>query len=399
MNKILLKNCRLIPELTEGYDNHEGNVLISDGKIESIVPLDAPIPEGAEVIDIAGKTLLPGFIDLHTHLYFMHQNIPGLAATSPVQSVFDCISNVQTKLSYGYTTLRDCGSTYNTAIATRDAVNSGVVQGPRILASGRCITPTTRGNDDFGSLYCEIDDPAQAHRVVRRELAMGADFIKYMATGAVLNPGGIPGDLITTREELKALVDAANELHSYVGAHCHGKEAIILCAECGVKTIEHATYVDQECIDRIHELGDASALIPTFAIVYELSEGIIGGISPRVSYLINEVKKNMLEGCALAYKQGVPMGWGTDIDLEGFLIAPFLEFQARRDMGLTNLQMLRQATIDSAKIVGLDEVCGTIKAGKDADLIVLAGKPDENYDDLTKKPELVFARGKQFVGA
>ena len=125
-------------------------------------------------------------------------------------------------------------------------------------------------------------------------------------------------------------------------------------------------------------------------------EDLVPGITPRVKSLMHGVVDGMLAGNALAYAQGVTMGWGTDIDLEGFKLSPFLEFKARRDMGLTNLQMLRQATIESARIVGLDQVCGTIKAGKDADLIVLAGKPDESYADLTTKPEMVFARGKLF---
>lgn len=397
MYDFILKNCRLIPELTEGFEQPMGHVVLEGSTIHSILPItDAALPEAKEIIDLEGKTLLPGFIDLHTHLYFTHEDINALAIKSAAQSTYDCIDCAQTKLAYGYTTLRDCGSTYNTAIETRDAIARGVIQGPRVLAAGRCITPTTRGNDAFGPLYCEFDDPAQARRIVRKELAMGADFIKYMATGSVLNPGGIPGEAITTRAELQALVEAATELHSYVGAHCHGKDAILLCADCGVKTIEHASYIDQECIDRIQELGNKSAIIPTFAIVYEILEDLVAGITPRVKALIGNVVEGMLKGNALAYKQGITMGWGTDIDLEGFKLAPFLEFKARRDMGLTNLQMLRQATIESARIVGLDSVCGTIKAGKDADLIVLGGKPEESYADLAAKPEMVFARGKRF---
>lgn len=398
MSKIVLKNSRLIPELVEGYEKSFANVVLENQKIQAILSQDEPLPADAKAVDLDGKTLLPGFFDLHTHLYFKSEDIPALAEADAVDSTFDSIESAQKKLSYGYTTLRDCGSTFNTAIKTRDAIERGVIAGPRILAAGRCITPTTRGNEAFGPLYREFDNPAEARQVVRKEMAYGADFIKYMATGSVLNPGGIPGDVITTREELQALVDAAAELHTYVGAHCHGKQAIMLCAECGVKTIEHATYLDQECIDKIHEMGDNSAIIPTLAITYELRDGIVGGVTPRVKAMISGVIDSMLANSALAYKQGIKMGWGSDIDLEGFLIAPFLEFQARRDMGLTNIQMLRQITIESARIAGLDDVCGTIKVGKDADLVVLSGKPEEEYADLTKKPDMVFARGKLFVG-
>lgn len=393
---LALKNCRLVKELTEGYDCAKGTVLLDGTSITAILSPDAEIPKEAGVIDLNGKTLLPGFFDLHTHLYFKKEDIYSLAATPVAESVFDCIESAQAKLAYGYTTLRDCGSTHNTAIATRDAIARGVIAGPRILASGRCVTPTTNGNDVFGALYQEIDAPEQARRIVRKEISHGADFIKYMATGAVLNPGGIPGDVITTCAELQAVVKAAKELHTYVACHCHGKEGILLCARCGVKTIEHATYVDQECIDSILEIG-TSALVPTFAITYEIRDEIVGGITPRVKQLINEVIDNMLANNANAYRQGVPMGWGTDIDLEGFRLAPFLEFQARRDMGMTPLEMLKQATIDSARIVGLDSVTGSIKVGKTADLIVLPGRPDENYADLTTKPEMVFARGMQFA--
>lgn len=119
---LVLKNCRLVGALTKGYNRPVGNVLLDGASIAAIVPPDSEVPKEADVIDLEGKTLLPGLFDLHTHLYFKKEDIYALAATPAAEATFDCIESAQAKLAYGYTTLRDCGSTYNTAIATRDGL-------------------------------------------------------------------------------------------------------------------------------------------------------------------------------------------------------------------------------------------------------------------------------------
>ncbi len=398
---ILLKNCRLVPFLTEGYEGNSADVVLSGKRIESIcAPGTLPADEGAfdEVLDLAGKTLLPGFIDLHTHLYFRHEDIPALAADPPAVVTMNSVVYAQDKLRYGYTTLRDCGCSDGAAFAVRDSVRAGEIEGPRIIAPGRCITPSTRGNDAFGRLYCEFDDPAQAMGVVRREVAAGAEFIKYMATGAVLNPGGDPNMAITTREETQALVDAAASLGTYVAAHCHGTHGMKYCIETGVRSIEHATYIDRECIDLILRYGGRTFLVPTLAIVWALRDGIVGAIPDEVKQKIDVVSQQILVNIRRAYDAGVRLGWGTDIDRDAFLKAPFLEFSARSEMGFDCRTLLLQATAESAELLGMGETIGTVRAGKTADLVVLDGKPDENLRDLCRRPVFVFAEGRRFHG-
>lgn len=394
---ILLKNCRLVKELTEDFAGEMADVLLDQGKIRRLAEpgtLSAETPD--EVLDVKGNTLLPGFFDLHTHLYFKHESINALAARSAAQSTVDAISFAQDKLRYGYTTLRDCGCPYGVAAAVRDGIESGMIEGPRVIAGGHCVTPTTRGNSDFGPLYHEFDSASDALRVARQEVTEGADFIKYMATGAVLNIGGDPNMAITTEAELQALVDAATGLGTYVAAHCHGIEGIKLCVKTGVRSIEHATYIDKECVDLILALGNRSFLVPTFAIVWAIRDGIVDDIPGEVRDKIAVVASQCLKNLKYAFDRGVRLGFGTDIDQAAFDRAPFLEFIARREMGLDNLTLLRQATIGSAELIGLESRTGTVKEGKDADLIVLCGKPDEVFEDLIQKPLMVFARGRRF---
>lgn len=395
---IVLKNCRLVTQLTEGFDGSKADVVVDGDRITDILPAGTRDEwADAQVIDVAGKTLLPGLIDLHTHLYFTNENIDWLSAKSSVNTVIDCASYALDKLKYGYTTLRDCGGAFGAHIAVRNGINRGVLEGPRVIASGHCVTPTTKGNDAFGELYLEFDDPAQARGVVRRELADGADFIKYMATGAVLNLGGEPGAMISTETELSALVEAAEENGTYVAAHCHGTRGIIACAKTGVRTIEHASYLDETALEAILDAGNKSAIVPTLAIVYAiLDPAITPGLPAEIIEKTTAARDAMLKGAKLAYDNGVQVGWGTDIDQESFDKAPFLEFTARADMGLAPIQILRQATIDSARIIGIDDAVGTLKKGKVADLIVMDGNPDEDINVMQQAPALVFAHGKRF---
>lgn len=394
---VLLKNCRLIKELTEGYDQQMGDLILDGKRISQIVlPGTAAEDDMDEVIDLEGKTVLPGFFDLHTHLYFIHEDIPALAIRSAADSTVDAVSYAQDKLAYGYTTLRDCGCPYYIAEAVRDGIGSGRIAGPRVITSGHCVSPIAKGNAEFGPLYKEFNKPDEAMAVAREEAANGADFIKYMVTGAVLNPGGDPNLSIVTKAELQALVDAAASLGTYVACHCHGKQGIIWCAETGVGSIEHASYLDEECIDKLLEMGNKTYLVPTFAIVEAIRQGIVGYIPAEVKEQIDAVYERLRLNIKLAYDKGCRIGWGTDIDRDAFDKAPFLEFTCRKEMGLTNIQLLRQATIESAQLVNLDHEVGTIKEGKIADIIVLDGKPDEVFEDMIRKPVMVFAEGKRF---
>lgn len=397
---LLLKNCRLIPELTEGFDAENANVLLDGDQISGLYPVSVvpEMPEGTPELDLDGMTLMPGMFDLHCHISLTHADFSDFFIRDVYDDFTDAMRYVSTMLSYGYTTLRSCGSAYKTEVKTRDAVASGLVRGARVIASGHILSPTAKGNWQFPGMYIEVDDPAAVPGKVRKEIADGADFIKIMATGSVANPGGNPGELIITREETDAYVRTAGSLGKYVAAHCHGKEGILLCIQSGVGTIEHATCIDEACIEEILRRGGKTAIVPTFACMYgPYKAAVSGSAAPGSREILEQCRwafERAVRGIKLAWDAGVRTGWGTDNSLESFLKEPDAEFTARKEMGLSNTELLRQATIESAKIVGLDDRYGTVKAGKCADLIAFRGRPDEDTGVFAKQPALVLKDGQ-----
>lgn len=395
---LTLKNCRLIPELTEGFAERAADIVIDGKHIKGIHPAGQGMSEGGAVMDLEGKTVVPGFFDLHAHLMFVNQDYNAMLMRSQNQYFLDCLRFAKSYLRQGYTTIRDCGNDFYIGVAAREAVESGIIQGARIITSGKILSPTTRGNECFGTLYLETDNPADAMRVCREEMRQGVQFIKYMVTGAVLNEGGDPGAMVTTPREIAAMVEAADSLGTYIAAHCHGKEGIKQSIIHGIRTIEHATYIDDECIELIHKHGNRTAIVPTFGIMYTLVNRMFGG-TVLEEFLQKEAaaEKSAYIGAKLAYENNVAVGWGSDLDRELFDRHPGIEFIARKQLGLSNTQLLKQATIDSAEIAGVADLCGTIKAGKYADLVVIDGKPDEDIDVMKKLPAHVFKEGRLFT--
>lgn len=395
---LILRNCRLIPELTEGFEGQYADLVLENKKIKEIRPAGLIQTENQPELDMQNMTVVPGFFDLHAHLMFLNQDYNASMLRESNQYLLDCMASAKSYLRQGYTTIRDCGNDFYAGVYVRSAVESGLVQGCRVITSGKILSPTTRGNKCFGTLYKEIDDPQQMLGACRYEMSQGVDFIKYMATGAVLNEGGVPGAMVTTPEELAAITKAADSLGTYVAAHCHGTEGIYQAILHGVHTIEHASYLDERCIELILAKGNQTALIPTCAIAYTVANEMYpGGVLPEFVDKSRDAGQHMQDGARMAMEAGIAVGWGSDLDMEFRDRYPGLEFMARKGMNVPNVALLRQATIDSAKIVGMEDVCGTIKEGKYADLAVFDGKPDEDLDVLKKLPVYVFKEGKQFI--
>lgn len=392
---MLLKNCRLVPELTEGYQGHMADILVESGIIAAVAPCGT-LPVEGEVLDLAGRTVLPGLFDLHAHLMLIHSDFYGLLMKDSNSTMVDCIRFAKNYLKYGYTTVRDCGGPSYTNIAVRDAISEGVVPGPDIISCGYIITPTAKGNGTFSNIYNEVDKASELMHAVRKDICHGADFIKYMATGSVANPSGEPGELVATPEELRAVSDAAAFCNTYVAAHCHGLEGIKQCIRNGVYTIEHATYIDDECIDMILHQKRQSALVPTFACMYEryMNFDEVRDADNEISVQCHAAFVAAREGIWKASQAGVLVGWGTDQTMQEFLDMPGREFIARTHMGLSNVELLKQATINSAKIVGQDDQKGTVKVGKVADLIVIDGDPIADISRMNCEPVYVLKNGK-----
>lgn len=392
----VIKNARLVSELSDNASFEFADVVVDGKFIKEVSPAGEKDFGEMESIEAKGMTLLPGFFDLHAHVMFKDQDYYASMARPQNTYVLDCMAYAQDYAKHGFTTIRDAGNDYYAGIAVRDAIDRGVIKGPRLYTAGKIISPVAKGNFSFGTLYWETDDPSEMRHIARTELAMGVDWIKYMVTGAVLNEGGEPGAAITSPEEIKAITDAAKECGLEVCAHCHGKRGILLAIQNGVKTIEHASYFDEECLEAALERKDTDpvATVPTLFIANTLvQEYFEGSILPEFVEKSKDALAHAIQGMLLCEENGVLVGFGTDIDRQMFDKYPGTEFIARATNGLDTVTVLKQATINSAKILGIDDITGSIECGKYADLVLVEGNPVEDIYVMKNLPKYVFKEG------
>ena len=390
---MILKNCRLIPELCEGIQEEMADLRIEKKKIAEILPAGGTYA-GEEVIDCAGKTVIPGMYNLHEHLYWEKNSFPTLHAYSLSDHMLRSVNFANCLMSYGYTTIRDCGSICNTAIQLRDAVKAGVVQGPNILACGPSFSPHFPDEkllDIYSSCACyghPIRDISDIKGEVRRQLAEGADFIKVCGSTrkeVVKCDQDALGRFLWYPEEIMEFSKAAQKEGSYVAAHstCVESDEAIIEAEC--YTLEHGYYLNQDNVQRMVQHGFKTNYVPTVAATY------VGWKQSWPTY--ETVHAGAIEALRLTHEAGVLIGWGTDDFQKDFKKLPAVEFLARADSGISNVELLKQATINSAKIVKLDKKKGTIKVGKTADLCVIDGNPDQDLTVLNAPCAYVLKDG------
>jgi len=377
---MILTHCRLVPELSGGIASEDGSVTVENGKITAVSPL--PAPEG---IDCGGRTLLPGMFDLHTH-------ITGLINYN-WHDQKEILKHSQSYLEYGFTTLRDCGCFSRCVHAVRNLINSGEAIGPRILSSGLILSPTEVPQDDgLAELYSLADGADENLKAARREVAEGADFIKIMASGSGFHPTSVPKQPIMLPEELDAVMKVSRLKETYVAAHAHSDAAIRMCIESGVRTIEHATYISEETLKVLLETENCW-LVPTFAAMYISIPDEDGFWARRLGAMLESCAENIRR----AYLAGVKLGFGTDSAAGQIMYDKGMEFRYRSEnCGMKAVDILLQATVYSAEIAGLAEQTGTIKAGLDADLILVDGKPDKDISVMYGKPARVWVRGEEY---
>ncbi len=388
---LVLKNARLIPELTEGYDDKCADVVIDGTEILDIKPAGSVSAAENKVIDLVGKTLMPGLIEGHLHLDLCGKNTFEENVEPDSYRVMRCLQLAQDNLRKGYTTVRDVGDRNNITIGLARAVNEGMVVGPDILTSGVIISPTERGNEFFGTMYAECDSPAEFTKAVRRQYQLGADWIKIMGTGAVMNPGGEPGMPIIYEEELAAACRAADYVGLPVAVHCHGTEAIKMCIRCGVRTVEHSSIMDDECIE-MYANTNRSFPMPTLSPMVNFLEFPEGKPKHYVEKA-ERLLETLLHGANAYKKNNIKIGWATDAGVyTGSHGNGLYEFRVRVNMaGFTPLETLIQATKNNAEILMIDDKVGTIKCGKRANLVVFDGNPDEDIEVLDKVSMVIKA--------
>jgi imidazolonepropionase-like amidohydrolase len=384
-----------------------GMVVVTDGKI-SAAGANATVPAGAEVIELGDATLMPGFIDAHTHLTMMYTTdykqaeLDGLQKTIAEQAL-DATANARVTLMAGFTTVRDVGSRDFLDVGLRNAIRNGRVPGPRMLVSVHAIGTTGGHCDETGyrsGAFGKENGPAegvangadQMRYAVRLAHKYGADVIKTCASGGVLSLADDVDTPQLTQEELNALIDEAHALRRKVAAHAHGAEAAKRAIRAGVDSIEHGSFLDDEALDMMKQHG--TYYVPTLMAVQGLAEQMQAGmyIPPAVRVKAELATASVHKTFQRAVAKGVKIGLGTDA-----AVYPHgrnaEEFHQMVDLGMKPADALRAGTSADADLLGMSDKIGSLEPGKFADVVAVPGNPLENI----RQTEHVFFVMKQGV--
>jgi len=376
-----------------------GLVVVSEGKIAAVGG-KAAVPAGAEVIDLGDATLLPGFIDAHTHLTMMYSDdwkqntLDGLQKTIAEQAL-DASANARVTLMAGFTTVRDVGSHDYLDVGLRNAIRDGVVPGPRMLVTVHALG-STGGHCDHGGgfrpglfgretdpLDGVINGPDQARYAVRLDHKYGADMIKVCATGGVLS---LTDDVDTpqlTQEELNAIVDEAHALRRKTAAHAHGNEGAKRAILAGIDSIEHGSFMQDDTLDLMKQRG--TYLVPTLIAGDSLREKIDKGVylPPAIIAKTRAALSARSQMFQHALAKGVKIGFGTDAAVYAHG-RNAEEFHLMVDLVMKPIDALRSAALPDAELLAIQDKVGTLESGKLADVIAVPGDPVENIRQTEK---------------
>jgi imidazolonepropionase-like amidohydrolase len=388
----VLKAARLFDGKSDALVS-PGVVVITGGRIVG-VGSSAPVPAGAEVIDLGDATLLPGLIDAHTHLTFPYSDDYNRAELDslrkPVaEKALDASVNARVTLMSGITTVRDVGSSDFLDVGLRNAIAKGDVPGPRMLVTVHALG-ATGGHCDFqdgfreglfgheaGPLDGVINGPDQARYAVRLDHKYGADMIKVCASGGVLSPTDDVDTPQLTQEELNAIVDEAHALRRKTAAHAHGAEAAKRAIRAGIDSIEHGSFLDDEALDMMKQHG--TYLVPTLMAVQGLQEKFDRGIyvPPAIAAKARAAISAIRSTFQRALAKNVKIGMGTDAG-----VYPHgrntEEFHQMVDLGMKPAAALRAGTSADADLLGISDKVGSLEAGKFADVVAVPGDPLQN---------------------
>jgi len=369
-------------------------ILLRGNKIEA-VGSDVKIPAGAKIIDLSGRTVLPGLIDCHTHLadgaHESNADPVSQLKRRASEVVLESVPNARMTLESGFTTVRDVG-VYRALndIALRDAINRGYVAGPRMFVAGAYLTISGGAGAMTGYAadiklpwdfnYGEANSPWEVRQKVRQLVHDGADHIKVLSSGAVLTHGSNPNAQEFTPEELEAAVSEAKNFGLRVAAHAHAPQGIKNAIRAGVASVEHATLIDDEGIALAKERG-------TYLDMDIYDDECIQEAGRRGDFPADFLEHDRSLGAiqrqnfTKAVKAGVKMAFGTDAGVCAYDAAP-RQFAFMVRYGMKPIEAIRAATIDAATLIGKPEELGSIRSGKFADLVAVDGDPLEDIRRL-----------------
>jgi len=363
-------------------------ITIEGDRIIAVGGSDTPIPDGAEVIDLSASFVLPGLIDMHTHIpAFLDTYFFAGYFQSPHRAVIGGVVNAERTLLAGFTSVRNVGAYDYQDIALRNAINEGEVPGPRMAVSGPGLG-ITGGHCDRNALSHEFeersdgvaDGPWEVRTQVRKNVKYGTDLIKFCATGGVFSKGTIPGQTQYTLEEMQAIVDEAHTHGRMVAAHAHGNKGIKRAIDAGVDSVEHASYLDDEAIAMAKKHGTYFAM-DIYNTEYTLSEGEANAVPEENLEKDRVVGIAQRESFERAVRAGAKMVYATDSGVyphgdNGKQFARMVQF------GMTPLQAIQSATIHSADLLGWQGQVGQVVAGYYADIIAVYGDPLDEVSEL-----------------
>jgi len=370
MSSILIRNGRL---WTGGTDLEDKDLRVVDGRIaeigESLQPAEAEVR-----LDAEGLAILPGLINAHVHFCLdgSADSVGQLARQPLLTTAYKAAQLAERTLWSGTTTVRDVGCTGAIGIRLKQAIDAGLVRGPRMLASGACITMTGGHNRFIG---VEVDGMDAARKAARQQLKLGADLIKVVATGGVITAGVEPEHPQLGAEEMRAAVEEAHNVGKHAAAHAQGRSGIANALTAGVDTIEHGIYLTPDLIDTM--LARGTVLVPTLTPMRRILDRGEGGEIPAFAVQkMARVRDIWLDSFRAAMAAGIPIVAGTDA---GTPLNPHgsvaVELAFMVEAGMPPLDALHSATDVAARAIGLGEQVGAIRKGLMADLILVAGDP------------------------
>ena len=363
-------------------------VVIEDDKIVAVGRGDTEIPVGAKVIDLSSSFVLPGVMDMHTHLVGnLDKNYFAGYFKSPHRKTIGGVVNAETTLLAGFTSVRNVGAGDYADVALRNAINDGDIPGPRMLVSGPSLG-ITGGHCDRNNLNSSFeersdgvaDGPWAVREKVRTNVKYGADLTKFCATGGVFSKGDSVGATQYTLEEMQAIVDESQMHGRKVAAHAHGNEGIKRAIRAGVDSIEHASFLDREAVQMGIDSGTYFA-IDIYNTEYTLEQGAANGVPEENINKEREVGTIQRQSFTLAVEMGAKVVFATDSGvyphgLNGRQFARAVRF------GMTPTQALQSATTVSAELFGWEDQVGQIAPGMYADIIAVDGDPLDNISEM-----------------
>ena len=385
----------------------DGAVLIEDDKIVEVGPASSISAGKAEVIDAKGRTIMPGMIDTHIHIGSDGNPNPmgrlkDLVAFSAIKSAV----HAKALLEAGFTAVRDAGAHGYTNIATRQAIDSGLIVGPRMRAPGYGLTSTGGHGDSYYRPEVHIDNPGlvdgpdEVRRATRLMLKMGADCIKFVsATGGVMSDGDEPAVPQFTVEEMAAGIHEAKMHGVYTFAHAQGNQGIKNAITAGINSIEHGFWIDDEAAQMM--IDNNVWFVPTLNAVYQIVEyGEEAGIPSYAVRKARAAQEAHLESFDRAYKAGVKIAMGTDAG------TPFnrqgenaIEVDLMVRAGMSTMDAIVATTKTAAELLQWGDKTGTLEAGKWADIILVDGNPLDNVGILRQPDKISLVMKGGIVAA